>query len=64
MRRFAHRQMRICFAQSGAIGQDFIYDYSEEELNHRKQALQKELQWLDARISELGNEDENSHSVN
>lgn len=43
---------------------DDMYVYSAEELNKRKQTLEKELQWLNERIKEIGESNENSNPVN
>lgn len=41
-----------------------IYDYTTEELQNKKQTLEKELQWLNERINEIGDSNENSNSSN
>jgi hypothetical protein len=33
--------------------QGYVYEYTLEELNERKQALQKEIVWIEDRIREL-----------
>lgn len=35
------------------LGPDYVYEYTLEELKERKQALEKEIQWLEERIREF-----------
>lgn len=58
------RQMRRLFCGTAEIHGEQIYDFTVEELISRKQALHKELQWLDDRIKELGEQNEISPSGN
>jgi len=39
-----------------------MYEFTPDELANRRAALQKELQWVEARIQEMENTDENSDS--
>ena len=41
-----------------------IYNYTAIELQERKANLEKEIQWVEARINELGEQNENSPSSN
>jgi len=56
-RRFAQRQFRRRFCQMTDVNQNYIYDYTSEELSNRKKTLEKEMQWLNERIKEIGEND-------
>lgn len=58
------RQRRRHICGTADTHREQIYDYTAEELNNRKQALQKELQWLDDRIKEMGEQNENCPAGN
>lgn len=40
--------------------QGYMYEYTREELKERKQALLKEIEWIDARIKEFETNGRNS----
>lgn len=54
MHRHGHHHGCGCGCHQEHTNQDFMYEYTAEELNSRKEALEKEVQWLDARITEIG----------
>ncbi len=57
MHRNAQHPWRRRFCQTSNANQNFIYDYSAEELINRKNALEKEIQWLEERIKEIDKND-------
>lgn len=59
-----HHHGKGCCCEQHSDNFSLMYDFTEEELNNRKKALQKEMQWLEARIKELGETHENSNTIN
>lgn len=64
MHRHGHRHGNGSGCNQLQNNQDVIYDYSAEELNNRKQTLEKEMQWLNERIKEIGETNEDSNTSN
>ncbi len=64
MHKHNHRHRLACCINNHNDKRSPMYEYQVEELNNRKQALQKEMQWLEARIKELGENNENSNTGN
>jgi hypothetical protein len=58
-----NRHNGLCRHQQADRQNDF-YEFNSEELQSRKATLEKELQWLNARIIELGDNNENSNTIN